>query len=335
MPEVLGLDIGGAHLKAANTRGSAIQVPFELWKQPSALPDALRSLLARGSPYDTIAATMTGELCDCFSTRNDGVEFILTALRTAANTAPVSVWQTDGRFASTEEARARPGAVASANWLALATFAGRYARTGSALLIDVGSTTTDIVPIADGVPVPRGRTDQERLRSGELLYTGVRRTPVCAVLGSEVVAEVFATTLDAYLLLGETSERSRDCFTADGRPAVKASAHARLARMMGADTCTPEETYSLASRIKQRQIHMICQAIDRVCAALPTRPDVVVLAGSGEFLAAQALAAAAVPTTKPVSLSKVLGQELSQAACAYAVAVLLQESGQGAWQSDR
>jgi len=329
MPEVLGFDIGGAHLKAANTRSSAIQVPFELWKQPSALPDALRSLLARGSGYDAIAATMTGELCDCFATRNDGVEFILTALQAAADSVPVWVWQSDGRFVSTEEARAQPAVVASANWLALATFAGRYAQTGAALLIDVGSTTTDIVPIVDGVPLPWGRTDRDRLRSGELLYTGVRRTPVCAVLGSEVVAEVFATTLDAYLLLGEIAEHPSDCFTADGRPAVKAGAHARLARMMGEDagTLAPEEAYSLASRIKQRQIHMICQAIDRVCATLPARPNLAVLAGSGEFLAAQALAAAGHSMVKPVSLGKILGQELSHAACAYAVAVLLlQES---------
>src|SRR6516165_810475 len=177
--EVLGLDIGGAHLKAASTHRSAIQVPFELWRQPSALPDALRSLLARWPRYDAIAVTMTGELCDCFATRSDGVEFILTALQTAANTAPIRVWQTDGRFASTVEARALPLAVASANWLALAMFAGRYALAGSALVIDVGSTTSDIVPIVNGVPVPRGRTDQERLRLGELVYTGVRRTPVC------------------------------------------------------------------------------------------------------------------------------------------------------------
>jgi uncharacterized hydantoinase/oxoprolinase family protein len=151
---------------------------------------------------------------------------------------------------------------------------------------------------------------------------------VCAVLGSEVVAEVFATTFDAYLLLGEIAEHPSDCFTADGRPAVKAGAHARLARMMGEDAATlaPEEAYSLASRIKQRQIQMICHAVERVCDALPAQPKVAVLAGSGEFLAAQALAGAAGPTVKPVSVSEVLGRELSQAACAYAVAVLLQES---------
>src|SRR5256885_9284124 len=61
-----------------------------------------------------------------------------------------------------------------------------------ALLLDTGSTTTDIIPMINGVPVPVGRTDPHRLGTGELVYTGVRRTPVCAVLGSEGTPEVFA-----------------------------------------------------------------------------------------------------------------------------------------------
>ena len=36
---------------------------------------------------------------------------------------------------------------------------------------------------ATAVPMPTGRTDPERLASGELVYTGVRRTPACALLG--------------------------------------------------------------------------------------------------------------------------------------------------------
>ena len=56
---VLGLDVGGANLKAAHTNGSARSRPFPLWKAPAALPDALRDLLRDWPPYDALALTMT------------------------------------------------------------------------------------------------------------------------------------------------------------------------------------------------------------------------------------------------------------------------------------
>src|SRR5205807_547928 len=119
----------------------------------------------------------------------------LDAVEAVAAGMPVRVWQTTGRFTDVATARKTALQTASANWLALATFAGRYAPSGPALLIDIGSTTTDVVPLLDGRPVPRGRTDSERLEAEELVYTGVRRTPLCALRG-DVVAELFATTLD-------------------------------------------------------------------------------------------------------------------------------------------
>src|SRR5205807_39982 len=121
--------------------------------------------------------------CDCFETKRQGVLFLLDAVAQAAGATPVQVWRNDGRFVGLSFAPLDPLPVAAANWLALAMFVGRYAARGAALLIDIGSTTTDIVPLRDGCPVPVGRTDRDRLRSGELVYTGVRRTPVCAVLG--------------------------------------------------------------------------------------------------------------------------------------------------------
>ncbi len=178
--DVLGLDIGGANLKAAHSDGTARSRPFALWKAPDRLADALRDLLRGWPPFDRLAVTMTGELCDCFASKREGVLAILAAVRVAAGPTPVAVWRNDGRLVSLDAARADPLPAAAANWLALATWAGRLAPHRHALLIDVGSTTTDIVPLIDGRPVPGGRTDTERLRCGELTYTGVIRTPLCA-----------------------------------------------------------------------------------------------------------------------------------------------------------
>jgi probable H4MPT-linked C1 transfer pathway protein len=319
---VLSLDIGGANLKAAHSSGHARCYPYELWKDPAGLADALRRLLQEMPRYDRLAVTMTGELCDCFASKRDGVNAILDAVSAVAGATPVHVWQTDGSFVDITTAKARPLQTAAANWLALATFAGRYASSGYALLIDIGSTTTDIVPLHDGKPIPQGRTDPERLRNQELVYTGVRRTPLCALLGPSHAAEWFATTLDVYLLLDKFPEDDRDRNTADGRPATRAAAHARLARMLCTDleTSTQEERYALAHEVHHRQVKLLREAIGRVVEGIAAQIETVVLSGSGEFLGRAALEGWA--PTPMVSLAEKLGPEVSQVACAYALSVL-------------
>src|SRR5262249_8171922 len=169
---VLGLDIGGANIKAAQflsgKAGRALTLPFALWKQPAELPDALAALLAVFPAADALAVTMTGELCDCFASKREGGNALRDAGHSPAGPAPVRVWSTEGRFVSPGAARQAPLRVASANWHALATFWGRATVEGPALLLDIGSTTTDIIPLVEGRPTPAGWIDPERLESGEL-----------------------------------------------------------------------------------------------------------------------------------------------------------------------
>src|SRR5438552_8011342 len=193
-PAVLGLDIGGANLKAAHSNGAACLIPFPLWKNPAGLSTALEQLIRQFPPHDRLAVTMTGELCDCFESKRQGVQAILAAVETVAVSGVIEIWRSDGRFVNLEGARAEPLSVAAANWLALATLAGRWAPEGAALVIDIGSTTTDIVPHWHGQPNPRGRSDSERLRCRELISTGVRGSAVCRLLGAEGAAELLATT---------------------------------------------------------------------------------------------------------------------------------------------
>jgi probable H4MPT-linked C1 transfer pathway protein len=330
---VLALDIGGANLKAAHSGGSARTQPFELWKQPAELPGALANLVTTFPKWDRLAVTMTGELCDCFASKREGVLHILKGVEEALETfgpgsggvsrpAPsaVHVWRTDGTWAALEAARQTPLLCAASNWLALASFAGRFTPTGSAILLDIGSTTTDIVPLVNGKPVPTGRSDPERMRSRELVYTGARRTPVCALLGEEGAAEWFATTLDVYLLLGSIPDDREDLGTADGRPATRACAHARLARMLCSDgeSCDAQETLNLARRVQDRQVSIVRAAYAQVVRRLPEPPKTVVLSGSGEFLGRMVVDAG----IKLVSLERELGVEASRAACATALAHL-------------
>src|SRR5436305_12355644 len=144
-----------------------------MWKHTDRPPAALGELAARFPDAAELAVTMTGELCDCYETKRQGVNAILDAVEQVAAGRRVRVWGTGGGFLDVAAARANPLAVAAANWHALATFAGRFAPTGPAKLIDVGSTTTDLVPLTGGAPRPRGLTDPDRLATRELVYTGV------------------------------------------------------------------------------------------------------------------------------------------------------------------
>jgi probable H4MPT-linked C1 transfer pathway protein len=325
---VLGLDVGGANLKAAHSNGAARSRPFALWKNPSGLTGALRGLIAEMPAADALALTMTGELCDCYESRRLGVLAILDAVEAAAAAKPIRVWTTDGCFTDPATARTAPLKAASANWLALAAFVGRFAKEGPALLIDIGSTTTDIVPLSDGRPAPHARTDRERMQCGELIYQGVRRTPLCALVGESAAAELFATTLDVFLLLGGIADEPENHNTADGRPATKAAAEVRLARMQ----CVDLETSTEADRRKFAHWVLFCLgqsfqlSLRQVAHRMQEPPRKVIVSGEGAFLTLDLLTRqSAIPPCPTVRLHETLGPEVSRAACAYAEAVLAAE----------
>jgi (4-(4-[2-(gamma-L-glutamylamino)ethyl]phenoxymethyl)furan-2-yl)methanamine synthase len=330
----LALDIGGANIKSADGLGYCASEPFALWKQPNRLSEALQAVIARTPACDRIAATMTGELADCFATKEQGVRHILGALDSAANGCPISVYQTSGRLEPLNKALHKPLLAAAANWHALARFAGRFADTGVSILIDIGSTTTDIIPLVDGRPRTQGVTDTERLLAHELVYTGVERSPLCAVVKHlpyrrqlcPVAQELFATTWDAYLMLSELPEEPENRNTADGRPATRDAARARLARLICADPATfdADDALAAAEEIRRRQVAHVAAAIAQVLRQLGKPAGTIILSGRGEFLARRVLNHMQLQS-RTVSLAEKLGPSLSRCAPAHALAVLARE----------
>jgi probable H4MPT-linked C1 transfer pathway protein len=337
MPDVLGLDIGGANLKAATSTGKAVTLPFALWKQPEKLTGAVVDMLLRFPPTGPIALTMTGELCDCFESKAAGVRHILMAVRDAVGDRPVFVWRHDDKWASVSHGLEDPLPVAAANWLAAARFAGRYAEQGLCWFLDLGSTTFDLVPLLDGLPIPMGRTDLGRLKAGELAYLGVSRTPVCAVMNTVdvngvrlgIAAELFATMQDVLVVCQVVPDDPDDRATADGQPRTRANALRRLARMV----CSDVEELSEAGVVEMAE-QTLAAFRKRILSRLemvrpnaePGSPDVgLILAGSGEFMLADIVASYRLPNRPIVSLAAQLGESLSTALPAYAVAVLLEE----------
>ncbi len=147
-------------------------MPFEVWKRPDELGQAIATAVATLPRSDQVAVTMTAELCDCYPTKQVGVNAVLDAVIAALPDGLVSVWGVDGEFHSVADARSRPQVVAAANWLALATLAARLLPRERCLLIDIGTTTTDLIPLDQGTVAAMGRSDTERLQTGR---AGVRR----------------------------------------------------------------------------------------------------------------------------------------------------------------
>lgn len=320
----IGLDVGGANLKAADGEGRAVTQGFELWRRSDELSGALRGLCERFPAGRPIALTMTGELADCYATKADGVRSIVEATE-AVGAPAVRVATVDDRWLEPTEAIAGPLRVAAANWRVAARFVASLRREARGIWIDVGSTTTDAIPIHGGAVASRGATDTERLLRGELIYTGVRRTPVCAVVdrlpyrGAEcpVAAEWFADAGDAWLLIGETEERPNATSTPDGRPRTRGHAVARIARCVCADATefSAADALAAAERVADRQVDLLANAFGR------ERPDWAIVSGEGAFLARRALRSRW-PRLDAASLAEIVGDQASRSAPAHAAAVL-------------
>ncbi|MBI1731528.1 MAG: hypothetical protein HYR49_02005 [Gammaproteobacteria bacterium] len=297
-----GWDIGGAHLKVAELAPdgavvSAAQYATPLWNGLQSLDGCLSGVSrARSTPDVRHAVTMTGELVDFFTGRQAGVTALLEAFVRHFPEEHTVVFGGPLGFLPVSAARAAPDNVASANWLATTLCAAGRIERG--VLVDVGSTTTDIVPFAAHQPCNRGWNDQERLSCDELVYTGIVRTPVMALVQrvpfagrwQNIAAEFFATAADVYRITGELDDAADLHESADRRGKSVAESIARLARMLGAEARAGAEEAGrwrqVAEHIAAVQLRIIERAFTGVLSSLGAGlPVTVVGAGSGSFLA--------------------------------------------------
>jgi (4-(4-[2-(gamma-L-glutamylamino)ethyl]phenoxymethyl)furan-2-yl)methanamine synthase len=295
----------------------------------SLVPTLRRLAAALGPGCAAHAVTMTAELSQAFRTKREGVAFVLDALAEAFPGEPVRVYTVEGCFLDPAEARARPLEVAAANWAATARFVGRD--VPDCLLVDVGTTTTDIIPIVAGEPAAMGRTDPDRLLSGELVYTGVLRTPVESVAAAvplwgrpcPLVPEGFALMGDAYLWLGALNARDYGISPPDGRPATREFAGERLARAVCADAemLDEEAVGAIARAVAEAQVERVAAGLRRVRARHPGL-DIAVVTGLGDFIAAEAARRAGLDV---LPLADRIG-DAARAAPATAVASLLADA---------
>ena len=304
MPErsIIGWDIGGAHVKACLLQDGQVtdvaQWACPLWQGMDRLDAVLQAAWQRWSAMAQAqhAVTMTGEMVDLFADREQGVMAISGALARSLE-GPVRFFAGDAGWLRDAELPAHWGDVASANWLATARHAAQAVGTG--LLVDIGSTTTDLVAFIDGRVATRSRTDAQRLASGELVYHGVVRTPLCAVARRidwrgqphNVMNEFFATSADVYRLTGELDPDHDLHPSADNAAKDADATRQRLARMIGLDRrdAPPSDWLAFAQAWRAVQLEVLRAEMLRVMAAhgLPDDAAVVGAAGGGFRAAAE------------------------------------------------
>jgi probable H4MPT-linked C1 transfer pathway protein len=171
------------------------------------------------------------------------------------------------------------------------------------------------------------------LIAGELVYSGVQRTPICALTPAlpwgdrvcPVAAELFATTLDAYLVLGDLPPEPDSKQTADGRPATQEFSRDRLARMICADRSlfSEHDAERAAAAISAAQLAKLALAV-RQALGRGAPPTTVIVGGQGEFLARRLVQKLGWPA-ELIALSERLGAQVSQCAPAHALAELAAE----------
>jgi probable H4MPT-linked C1 transfer pathway protein len=299
--EVFGWDVGGAHVKACRLGAGGVldvvQWACPLWQGLDHLDRLLATAQQRWPqlPQATHAVTMTGEMVDLFTDREDGVQRIAARLAQRLAPAELHFYAGDEGWCGSGEAADRWDAIASANWLATAKHAALARPDDAGVLIDIGSTTTDLIAFRDGTVLTTSRSDADRLASGELVYQGVVRTPLCALAPRigwrgrplNVMNEFFATVADVYRLTGELDPAHDLQASADNAGKDLAATRRRLARMIGLDARdgSAKEWLDFARAWRACQLQEIGGQLRRVLALHELGPGSrVVSAGCGDFL---------------------------------------------------
>jgi len=317
---VIGIDICGANTKVASLDRQTAELHYlPLWKD-TRLPEVLQEIVRRLQPRK-VGVVMTGELADCFSDKEQGIRFIMDAVEAVF---PKALYLNNrGEFID------RNGNIRSlfgANWMASSLVAGKEK---NCIFVDIGSSSSDLIPVKDGQPLA-GKTDFQRLGRHELLYRGILRTNIVAMMNNielgthryRLSSELFALTADVYVLLGMIKLEDYTCETADGKGKSMADAARRLARVVCADTVELEfdEILNIARQVYEYQKHELAEAMGIL--SFKYGIDNIVGAGLGEFLIKDAASDAGLNCSL---LSEVYGAVISKVFPAYAVAYLVNE----------
>ncbi len=275
--KIAGFDIGGANTDVAlvdfDESGNIILVETDfvylpMWIKKNELKEALKDLLGSSvDELDAVGISMTAELVDSYKTKKEGVLDIAKKSFDSFS-VPVAFVGLDG-IMEISRVFEEPMNVAAANWIATVPIASKI--HSNCILIDTGSTTTDIIPIKNGKECAKGRSDLERLKTGELIYSGTLRTNVAALVEKvpldgtmvRIASELFAVTADIQIILGNISKEEYTCDTMDGSGKSIEDCMRRISRVIcgDMDVLKPDEIKAIADYIYSEQVKRISEAL--------------------------------------------------------------------------
>lgn len=272
----LGIDIGGANIKVA-THNSYEIIYHPIWRYRERLKDVLVKISEKYKP-ERVGVVITAELSDAFKNKDEGIQFVTSLCKRVFR----DVYFLDLNGKLHKEIK-NPRDFAASNWVASVRFLLTEGYRNF-LFVDIGSTTTDIIPVSDDIEA--GKTDFERLKRGELLYFGILRTPVFYILKefekAPLCPEYFAITADVFLVTGDISEEDYICDTPDGKGKSYEDCLRRLARTVCCDLeeLGLEKAKEIAFEAKESMKDILSKAISKKLK----KGMKVFACGIGEFL---------------------------------------------------
>jgi (4-(4-[2-(gamma-L-glutamylamino)ethyl]phenoxymethyl)furan-2-yl)methanamine synthase len=278
--KIAGFDIGGANTDLAvvefDEKGNILHIRTDfrylpMWIKKDELSKTLLELLGTEiDEIDAVGVSMTAELADSYQNKSEGVLDITTRVMETFD-LPVAFVGLNGMM-DYESVKKNPLELAAANWIATAPLAAYMAH--ECIVIDTGSTTTDIIPIKNGTECAKGRTDLERLATGELVYTGTLRTNVATIVDKvplendwvRTASELFAVTADVHLVLENITREDYTSETPDGEDNSRENSLLRLSRVVcgDLDLLSPDEVVNIAQFIYQKQVEQVAEALKEV-----------------------------------------------------------------------
>ena len=183
---IYGVDIGGFHVKITQlTRTSnniKINSAFIPFRQREELIEILTSLTTEPG-----LAVVTQTICGSrrhFSSVKEGTHNVIDMVGKICGEDKVRYPGLPCHLYTAEEAKKDYLKVAARNWVATSYLASPYLGLFEhGLVIDCGTTSTDIIPVIDSSPVTLGDNDQGymRLRTNELLWSGLYFTLISQI----------------------------------------------------------------------------------------------------------------------------------------------------------
>lgn len=287
----LGIDIGGAHLKVIGIdKNNKVQfVDYSncrIWEDIRLLKEKFVCLSKTfGNESIKCGITMSAELCDNFKSRKHGA-LILTEKCKHLKFNNFFYVKSSKTFLKEPKFKE----LISMNWHSVGRLFEK--KVENAIIVDFGSTTTDLICIKNKKLVNKFFDDFSRINNFELLYTGFTRTPIFGITNEicigknklKIIPEFFSNTSDVYRILKKLKRKIDIDITADRSQKTIKDSFRRLSRSFGFDYHNKYQVKlkQICNEISSTQLNQIMNAVKKLEDRFSMKNFTVISSGIGQ-----------------------------------------------------